>query len=96
VVIVELPDGQEFSTDDQVKIVFIVRDPGGVREFTWGIFTQNQTSLKGGKQSCNGSTECRLEVEEDAPPFEGTFIVGADAIGSSGNTVRGIGEIYVR
>ena len=92
---VELPDGQEFGTDDEVKLVFVVRNPNGVKEFTWGIFTQNLTSLKGGNHNCSGATECRLEIEENAPPIPGTYIVGADAIGADGKMVRGIGEIYV-
>ncbi|HXV97551.1 MAG TPA: hypothetical protein VEC93_03945, partial [Anaerolineae bacterium] len=95
-VIVELPDGNTFDTDEEVHIVFVVRDPGGVKDFTWGIFTQNQTSLKGGRHECGGTTECRLEVREGAPPIPGTFIVGADALSVSGKTTRGIGEIYVR
>jgi hypothetical protein len=95
VVTVELPDGNEFDKNEDVKIIFIARNPAGVKEFTWGIFTQNLTSLKGGDHECGGTTECRLEVEESAPPIEGTYIVGADAIGADGKTVRGIGEIYV-
>ncbi|MCL4295989.1 MAG: hypothetical protein KJ077_09690 [Anaerolineae bacterium] len=94
-VTVELPDGKEFGADDEVKIVFVVRNPNGVQEFTWGIFTQNLTSLKGGEHNCSGTTECRLEIEENAPPVPGTYIVGADAIGADGKMVRGIGEIYV-
>lgn len=94
-VIIEFPDGQEFGTNDKVKINFIVRDPNGVSKFEWGIFTQNQTSLKNGKKECGGVTECREEVKESAPPISGTFIVGADAVSSTGATKRGIGEIYV-
>jgi hypothetical protein len=93
---VELPDGSTFDIDEEVHFVFVVRDPGGVKEFTWGIFTQNQTSLKGGKKECGGATECTLDVREEGPPFEGTFIVGADALSVSGKTTRGIGEIYIR
>jgi len=95
-VIVELPDGNTFDTDEEIRFVFVVTDPGGVKEFTWGIFTQNQTSLKGDKHDCGGATECRLEIKESAPPIEGTYIVGADALSVSGKTTRGIGEIYVR
>jgi len=95
VVTIELPEGDKFHADDEVEIVFVVRDPGGVREFTWGIFTQNLTSLKGGRHECHGATECRLEIKENVPPVKGTYIVGADAIGSDGKTVRGTGAIYV-
>lgn len=95
VVTIELPEGDQFGANDDVEIVFIVRNPNGVQEFTWGIFTQNLTSLKGGNHDCNGQTECRLEVKETAPPVTGTYIVGADAIGSDGKTVRGTGAIYV-
>jgi hypothetical protein len=94
-VIVELPDGNEFSTDDEVKINFIVTDPNGVSKFEWGIFTQNQTPLKNGKKDCGGATDCRVEVRENAPPLPGTYIVGADAVSSNGATKRGIGEIYI-
>ena len=90
-----MPDGNEYDIGDEIKVIFVVRDPDGVKNFSWGFFTQNQTSLKGGKHECGGSTECRLEVEEDAPPIEGTFIVGADAIDNKGEVNRGIGEIYV-
>ncbi|MCQ3978246.1 MAG: hypothetical protein DPW09_32875 [Anaerolineae bacterium] len=95
VVTIELPKGDKFHADDEVEIVFVVRDPGGVREFTWGIFTQNLTSLKGGRYECHGATECRLKIKENVPPVKGTYIVGADAIGSDGKTVRGTGAIYV-
>lgn len=94
-VIVELPDGNTFSSGDEVKIIFIVRDPDGVKEFTWGVFTQNQTPLIGGERNCNNATECREEVEAVAPPVSGTYLVGADAIDAHGNTARGVGEIYV-
>lgn len=94
-VIVELPDGDVFSSGEEVKIVFIVRDPDGVDSFTWGIFLQNLTPLVGGDEFCGGATECRLEVEENAPPLTGTYIVGADAVDVHGNTARGTSAIYV-
>lgn len=94
-VIVELPEGNEFDTEDEVKIVFVVRDPNGVSNFQWGIFTQNLTPLKSGNKECGGATECRQEVREDAPGIPGTFIVGADAVNTKGQTKRGISEIYV-
>ncbi|MFN8454683.1 MAG: hypothetical protein U0401_08455 [Anaerolineae bacterium] len=94
-VIIELPDGKEFSAGDKVKINFIVTDPNGVSKFEWGIFTQNQTPLKNGKKDCGGATECREEIKENAPSLSGTYIIGADAVSSNGATKRGIGEIYV-
>jgi hypothetical protein len=79
---------------ESVKIIFIVRDPDGVKSFTWGIFTQNQVSLKGGEKECHGAKECSKEVKESVP-IKGTFIVGADALDTKGKTSRGVGEIYV-
>jgi hypothetical protein len=95
-VIITLPDGNEYDIGDEVKVIFTVRDPDGVRSFTYGFFTQNQSPLGGGgTQECGGNTECSREIEEEVPPLEGTFIVGADAVDSKGETNRGIGEIYV-
>ncbi len=93
--IVDLPNGNIFDPGDEVKIVFIVTDPDGVTSFTWGIFTQNQTPLIGGDKACNGLIECKLEVNEEAPPVSGTYLVGADAVDTTGATTRGVGEIYV-
>jgi hypothetical protein len=93
-VIVQLPNGNDYSPGDKIKLVFIVRDPDGVARFTWGIFLQNGTALKGGDKECNGAVECSEEREERAP-IPGTYIVGADAVDSKGNTKRGVGEIYV-
>jgi hypothetical protein len=72
-----------------------VRDPEGVSEFTWGIFTQNLTPLVGGDINCNNATECKHETEVVAPGISGTFLVGADALDSKGETGRGVAEIYV-
>ncbi|MCB0211138.1 MAG: hypothetical protein KDJ52_17495 [Anaerolineae bacterium] len=94
-IIVELPDGNTFDKGDKFKVVFIVRDPDGVSEFSWGVFTQNQTALVGGDIDCRNAIECRHEEKLEAPPFSGTFIVGADAIDAKGEDNRGIGEIYV-
>ena len=94
-VIVQLPGGSSFSPGDEVKIIFIVRDPDGVNRFTWGIFLQNLSPLVGGDKVCNGAPECQIEVKEEAPPLKGTYIVGADAVDVLGNTSRGISEIYV-
>jgi len=93
-VIVQLPNGSEYSPGEKVKIIFTVRDPDGVAKFTWGIFLQNGTSLKGGDKNCNGAVECSEEREERAP-VTGTYIVGADAVDTKGNAKRGVGEIYV-
>lgn len=95
-IIVELPDGSTFDTGDDFKVIFIIRDPDGVKEMSWGVFTQNQTPLIGGDVNCGNAPECRHEEELEAPPIRGTFIVGADAIDSKGEDNRGIGEIYVR
>lgn len=94
-VVVELPDGDVFDAGDEVKIIFIVRDPDGVDKFTWGIFLQNLTPLVGGDKFCGGATECKIEVEENAPPLTGTYIVGADAVDVHGNAARGTSAIYV-
>jgi hypothetical protein len=90
-----LPDGNTFDRNEEFKVKFIVRDPDGVWSFTWGIFTQNQTSLMGGEKICHNAPECQHEVEVESP-LQGTFIVGADAVDSKGQTGRGIGEIYIR
>jgi hypothetical protein len=82
--------------EDEFEVKFIVRDPDGVSSFTWGIFTQNQVSLKGGKIDCHNATECVHEEEVSSPPYRGTFIIGADAVDSKGQTSRGIGEIYIQ
>jgi hypothetical protein len=94
-VIVELPDGNTHDLGDTFEVKFIVRDPDGVWSFTWGFFTQNQTSLKGGEKICHNAPECEEEVEIESP-LRGTFIVGADAVDSKGEVARGIGEIYIR
>ncbi|MCB9079757.1 MAG: hypothetical protein H6631_19300 [Anaerolineaceae bacterium] len=94
-IIVELPDGNTHDVGDDFKVVFIIRDPDGVAEMTWGIFTQNQTALLGGDVNCGNAVECRHE-EEVSAPYRDTFIVGADAVDSTGQTNRGIGEIYIR
>lgn len=90
-----MPEGNTFSPGDEVKIIFIVKDPDGINSFTWGIFLQNLSPLVGGDKICNGATECSIEVEENAPPLTGTYIVGADAVDVKGNTARGVSEIYV-
>ena len=90
-----MEDGNNYHTGDKVKIKIVVRDPDGVTSFTWGIFTQNQVGLKGGDKKCNGATECSTHIEESIP-IPGTFIIGADAVDTKGNTNRGLGEIYVK
>ena len=95
-VIVELPDGNTHSEGDNFRLIIIVRDPDGVKSFTWGIFTQNQTPLIGGDRDCGNATECRIEEELEAPPISGTYLAGADAVDSKGATTRGVGEIYVQ
>jgi hypothetical protein len=91
-----LPDGNTYDTGEEFEIRFIVRDPDGIESFKWGIFTQNQTGLMGGDVSCHNQTDCRHEEEVEAPPIRGTFIVGADAVDSKGNTHRGIAEVYIQ
>jgi hypothetical protein len=96
-VIIELPKGNTFDRNDQVKVVIIVRDPDGVTSFTWGVAAQNQALLPvGGDKACNGAAECRTEEEFDASVPSGTYIIGADAVDTKGATTRGVGEIYVR
>ena len=95
-IVVELPDGNTFDKGEEFEVIFIVRDPDGVSEFSWGVFTQNQTALIGGDIDCRNAIECRHEEELEAPPLSGTFIVGADAIDATGEDNRGIGEIYIR
>jgi hypothetical protein len=92
---VQLEDGSNYHVGEKVKIKIVVWDPDGVDSFTWGIFTQNQVGLKGGDKKCNGATECSTHIEESIP-IPGTFIIGADAVDTKGNTNRGLGEIYVK
>jgi len=92
---VQLTDGNKYDVGEKIKIKIVVWDPDGVKSFTWGIFTQNQVSLKGGDKNCNGATECSTHIEERIP-IPGTFIIGADALDSKGNANRGLGEIYVK
>jgi hypothetical protein len=94
-VTIELPGGDTYDVDEDITIIFVVRDPDGVANFTWGIFTLNQTPLIGGEKGCGGATECRLELNETTPPIPDTYLVGADAVDSKGKTVRQVGEIYV-
>jgi len=91
---VQLEGGNKYDVGEKVKIKIVVWDPDGVTSFTWGIFTQNQVGLKGGDKKCNGATECSTHIEESIP-IPGTFIIGADAVDTKGNTNRGLGEIYV-
>jgi hypothetical protein len=95
-VVVEFPDGNEVDAGDDIKIVFVVRDPNGVKEFSWGIFTQNKTPLKDGKKDCGGATECRQEIKEEVPPIKGALIAGVEAKSVNGQGKIGIGEFYVR
>ncbi len=93
--IVEFLNGTNFGPGDEIRIRFIVRDADGVGEVSWGVFTQNRTPLIGGEHNCNGTVDCSFEINEDAPPITGTFLVGADALDTKGNTTRGVGEVYV-
>lgn len=95
-VVIELPEGNTYDPGDKFKIVFIVRNPNGVKNFTWGIFLQNLTPLIGGQKACNNVPECTHVQEVVAPPLTGIYIVGADVANSKGGIDRGIGEIYVR
>jgi hypothetical protein len=90
-----LPKGNAYSPGEEIEIIFTVRNPKGIHEFTWGIFTQNLTPLIGGDEKCGGGQECRHEVEVDAPPITGSFIVGADVLDVSGKITRGIAEVYI-
>jgi hypothetical protein len=94
-VIIELPDGDTFNVGDEIKIFFIANDSDGVVEFIWGVFTQNQTSLFGGKKECSSRTECRLETTINTPPLSGTYIIAVEAIDTKGNTALAIKQIYV-
>lgn len=92
---VQFPDGNEVKAGDKIKIVFVVSDPSGVSAFSWGIFTQNKTSLKSGSKDCGGATECRKEIKEEVPNLEGALIAGVDARNVNGQTKVGTGEFYV-
>ena len=96
-VFVELPEGSRYSPGDRVKIVVIVRDPDGIANFAWGIFSLNDTPFPvGGDRNCGGATECRIDEDVTAPPLPDTYKVGVDVIDSKGASTRGFfGEIYI-
>jgi hypothetical protein len=93
-----LPNGNDYNSGKKIKFVFVVTDPNGVGKFTWGIFTQNRTPLMRATKDCGGATECREEVEKNAP-IPGTYIIGVDAVNSQGVSKPGeadaVAEIYV-
>jgi hypothetical protein len=93
-IVIELPDGDRFDKGDDVRVVITVRDPDGVASFEWGIFTENNVSVKGGNHSCGNATECRREEKFEAV-LSGAFQVGVKAVDSQGNRSIEVKQIYV-
>ncbi len=95
-VIIILPDGNSYPKSGQIKVICTIRDTDGVTSFVWGLFTQDLIPLiAGGEVLCHNAPECIHEGTINLPPIPGTFIIGADAIDSTGQYGRGIAEIYV-
>jgi hypothetical protein len=95
VVIIQLPDGDTYSLNDNVRIIVIVQDPDGVKEFEWGVFAQNgsPTGL-GDRKGCGNLAECRLEDEFETK-LTGQFFIGVDAVDALGNDIRQVVQLYV-
>jgi len=95
VVVISLPDGDTYKTGDKVKFDITVSDPDGVKSFTWGVFTQNQSPVGlGGDKGCGNATQCTLSDKFEAK-LPGIFFLGVDALDTAGNTVREVKQIYV-
>ncbi|MDX1521947.1 MAG: hypothetical protein R3264_10000, partial [Anaerolineae bacterium] len=95
IVIIELPNGDKYSLDDEVKLIITVRDSDGVKNFDWGVFAQNGTPLVDGGKDCGNSSECRTD-REFKTPLEGDFQIGVEAFDSTGQKTIQISQIYVR
>lgn len=94
-VVIELPNGDTYEVDDEVKIIIRVLDSDGVNTFTWGVFAENGSPVGlGGDHGCGGATECRLD-REFTTKFPGQFFIGVDAVDTKGQTVREIKQLYV-
>ena len=94
-VIIELPDGDTYSLNDDVRIIITVRDPDGIKNFEWGIFAQNGSPTGLGDEiGCNNLVECRVEDEFETK-LPGQFFIGVDAVDALGNDIREIVQLYV-
>lgn len=93
-IVIELPDGDRFGVGDDVRVIITVRDPDGVANFEWGIFTENNVSVKGGERGCGNATECRIEEEFEAV-LAGTFQVGVEAVDTKGTKTIEVKQIYI-
>ena len=96
-VVVQLPNGDTYSSGSEIRIIIIVTDPDGVKSFTWGIFAENRSPLPvGGTENCGNRTECRIEQNFAAPPFQGQFAVGVEAVDVLGQgTQINAAQIYL-
>ena len=92
--VIELPGGDKYGIEDEVKVIIRVSDSDGVKEFEWGVFTQNNVAVKGGDRGCGNSAECGVEEEFEAI-LEGTFQIGVEAVDSKGNVTIEVKQIYV-
>ncbi len=95
VVTVNLPNGNEYRLHDKVTVIITVSDPDGVSSFTWGIFSQNRTSLAGDTKECGRATSCEIEAKFEAK-LAGQFAVGVEAVDTQGQkTQTNAAQIYV-
>ncbi len=94
-VIITLPNGNSYPKSGQVKVIYTIRDTDGVTSFTWALFTQNLTPLIGGEVLCHNAPECIHEETINLPSITGTYIIGGEAVDSTGQIEREIAEIYV-
>jgi hypothetical protein len=94
-VVIELPDGDTYGLEEDVKLIVTVRDSDGVTSFSWGVFAQNGSPVGiGGDRNCGGAGECRIDDEFETRLI-GIFFIGVDAVDTKGNEIREIKQLYV-
>ncbi|RME72902.1 MAG: hypothetical protein D6784_12785 [Chloroflexi bacterium] len=92
--VIELPDGDKYGKGDDVEIRITVRDSDGVKNFEWGVFTQNGVSVKGGNKDCGNAGECSTKQEFNAA-LDGVFQIGVKAYDSANNETVEVKQVYV-
>ncbi len=94
-VLIDIPTGDEYALNQEVRFNITVTDPDGIRSFTWGVFAQNGSPVGlGGERGCGGALQCDLSDKFDTK-LVGIFFLGVDAVDNQGNTTREIKQIYV-
>ena len=95
VVVIDLPRGDIYKLEGEVRVNITVSDPDGVSSYSWGVFAQNGSPLGlGGNVGCGNSGQCNSSEEFEAK-LTGQFFIGVDALDAKGNTVREVKQIYV-